>query len=59
MITKEYLNERIKNLCSAYDNQVERLHNTAGAIQEARFLLQKIEEKEKADAAFKKGGKKK
>lgn len=64
MITKQYLTERIQALSAAYDQTVEKLGNIAGAIQEAKFLLSKLEEQEKKEDKMActgkgKGGKKK
>ncbi|MBE3142024.1 MAG: hypothetical protein IMZ53_15730 [Thermoplasmata archaeon] len=56
-MTKDFFEKRLSDLVNAYDSQVERLHNTAGAIQEVRFTLQKFEEGEKKNS--KRGAKKK
>lgn len=57
---KQYFINRVDELSRAYDATVERLHSIAGAIQESKLTIQKIEEKEKEDMACKdKGGKKK
>jgi hypothetical protein len=64
-MNKEAFEKRLKELVSAYDSQVERLHNIAGAIQETKLTLQRIEEEAKKESEMacsggnKKGGKKK
>jgi hypothetical protein len=58
-ITIEYLNQRISQLESAYDSTIEKAGQIAGAIQEAKFMLQKLNEKDTTMACKGKGGKKK
>jgi hypothetical protein len=45
-ITVDYLMQRIEQLENVYDGVMEKAGQIAGALQEAKFMLQKLNEKE-------------
>lgn len=59
MIDASFLKDRISALSNAYDQQLDQIAKTEGALNEAKYMLLKIEAEEMACATGKGKGVKK